>query len=158
MPSPAPTPAPNAAPAAGTFVDPYRAYNFKLEIQGVTQGHFTECIGMCIKVNAIKYREGGNNQVVHSVPGPVEYCDVTLRYGLTSSTELWDWFMTAVRGQADRKNVSILLVDSDGSTEVMRWNLVNAWPSQWQGTTLNAVSHEVAIESLTLVFDTLERG
>jgi phage tail-like protein len=157
MPSVAPTPAANPSPA-GTFVDPYRAYNFKLEIQGVTQGHFTELIGMRIEVPAIKYREGGNNQVVHSVPGPVEYGDVTLRYGLTSSTELWDWFMTAVRGRADRKNVSILLIDSDGATEIMRWNLVNAWPSQWQGTTLNAASHEVAIESLTLVFDTLERG
>jgi phage tail-like protein len=142
----------------GAFVDPYRAYNFKLEIQGVTQGHFTECDGMGIKVNPIRYREGGTTQVIHVIPGPVEYADVNLRYGLTSSQEMWNWFMSAVKGKVERKNVSILLLDSDGVTEIMRWNLINAWPSRWQGTILNALSHEVAIESLTLVFETLERG
>ncbi len=51
----------------GTRVDPYRAYNFKLEIQGVTEGHFTECSGLGVKVQAIAYREGGTSQVVHLV-------------------------------------------------------------------------------------------
>ncbi len=145
----------NAQP--GTRVDPYRAYNFKLEIQGMTQGHFTECSGMAVKVSAIKYREGGD-KVVHALPGPVEYGDITLRYGLTASRELWDWFMTAVNGKVERKNVSILLIDSDGITETLRWNLVNAWPSYWQGTLLNAMSHEAAIEELTIVYESLERG
>lgn len=138
--------------------DPYRAYNFKLEIQGVTQGHFTECTGIGVRVHPIRYREGGANQVVRVLPGPVEYADVTLRYGLTSSHELWDWLMSAVKGRVVRKNVSILLLDSDGSTEVMRWNLINVWPSEWRGTTLDALGREVAIESMTLVFETLERG
>jgi len=153
--------APQNAPAGaqpGAFIDPYRAYNFKLEIQGVTQGHFTECGGMGIKVNPIRYREGGTTQVIHAIPGPVEYADITLRYGLTSSREMWDWFMNAVKGKVERKNVSILLLDSDGVTEIMRWNLINAWPSHWQGTPLDALSREVAVESLTLVFETLERG
>ncbi len=137
--------------------DPYRAYNFKLDIQGVTQGHFTECSGLGIKVEAIRYREGGNNQVVRRIPGPVEYADVTLRYGLTSSKELWDWLMGAVAGKVQRKNVSIVLIDNDGVTEVMRWELIDAWPSEWRGAGLNALSHEIAVESLTLVFESLKR-
>jgi phage tail-like protein len=139
-------------------VDPYRAYNFKLVIQGVTEGHFTECVGLGVKVDAIKYREGGNSQVVRRIPGQVDYGDVTLRYGLTSSRELWDWFMTAVKGKVERKNISILMLDSDGVAEVMRWDLVNAWPAEWRGAPLEATSNEVAIESLTLVFETLERA
>jgi phage tail-like protein len=154
--------APQAAGTAtqtGGAVDPYRAYAFKLEIQGVTQAHFTECNGLGIKVHPIRYREGGTApQVVRVLPGPVEYADIVLRYGLTASHELWDWFMAAVRGQVERKNVSILLLDSDGVTEVMRWNLINAWPAEWQGTILNAMAREVAIESLTLVYESLERG
>jgi phage tail-like protein len=51
-----------------------------------------------------------------------------------------------------------VLLDNDGTTEVMRWNLVNAWASQWRGTMLNAMSREVAIESLTLVFEMLDRA
>src|SRR5438093_13740790 len=94
----APTGAAQPEAQPGVFNDPYRAYNFKLEIQGVTEGHFTECSGMGIKVQTIKYREGGTGQVVHCIPGPVEYGDITLRYGLTASRELWEWFMSAVKG------------------------------------------------------------
>jgi hypothetical protein len=45
------------APQAAAPVDPYRAYNFKLEIQGVTAGHFTEVSGFDISVQAIPYRD-----------------------------------------------------------------------------------------------------
>jgi phage tail-like protein len=88
----------------------------------------------------------------------VEYGDITLRYGLTTSRELWDWFMSGVPGNVERKNVSIVLLDNDGATEVMRWNFVNAWASEWRGALLDAMGQEAAIESLTLVFETLERG
>jgi phage tail-like protein len=138
--------------------DPYRAYNFKLIIQGVTEGHFTQCTGLGVKVEAIKYREGGNNQVVRRIPGRVEYDDVTLRYGLTDSRDLWDWLMTAVNGEVERKNVSIAMLGPEGSEEVLRWDLINAWPSEWRGAPLDALSHEMAIESLVLVFDRLERS
>jgi len=149
-------PASGAAP--GVFNDPYRAYNFKLEIQGVTEGHFTSCSNMAIKVDAIEYREGGTGQVVHRLPGRVHYDPITLRYGLTASSDLWDWMMTAVKGTVERKNVSIVILDADGATEVARWDLVNAWPSVWRGAMLDALSHEAAIEELTLVFETLDRG
>jgi len=159
-----PVPAPPQPPAAangaspGTFVDPFRAYNFKLEIQGVTAGHFTGCSGLEVEVEPIRYREGGAGQVVHVIPGQVRYGDVMLRYGLTASTELWQWMLTAVSGTVERRNVSVLMLDSGGATEVMRWNLTNAWPSKWRGAPLDALNHEVAIESLTLVFETLARG
>jgi phage tail-like protein len=138
--------------------DPYRAYNFKLIIQGVTEGHFTQCTGLGVKVEAIKYREAGNNQVVRRIPGRVEYDDVILRYGLSDSRDLWDWLMTAVNGEVERKNVSIAMLGPEGSEEVLRWDLINAWPSQWRGAPLDALSHEMAIESLVLVFDRLERS
>jgi phage tail-like protein len=142
----------------GVFVDPYRAYNFKLIIQGVTEGHFTLCQNMGIKIDAIEYREGGTSQVVHRLPGRVEYEPITLKYGLTASMELWNWMMTAVKGRVERKNVSIVLVDADGVAEVTRWDLVNAWPSSWRGALLDAMGREAAIEELTIVFETLDRG
>jgi phage tail-like protein len=149
----------SAAPAqTGAWTDPYRAYNFKLEIQSVTEGHFTECSGLGVKVDVISYREGGNSQVIHRLPGQVSYADVTLRYGLTNSRQLWEWFLTSMRGKVERRNISIVLVDSDGVTEAMRWNLINAWVSEWRGAVLNASTHEVAIESVTIVFETLERS
>ena len=140
------------------YTDPYRSYNFKIVMQGITEGHFTECTGLNIKVEAVRSREAGNNQVVHAIPGRVDYGDVTLRYGLTDSNALWNWMMSSVRGAVERKNVSILMLDSQGANEVMRWDLINAWPSEWRGAPLDALGSEVAIESLTLAFDTLERA
>ena len=139
--------------------DPLRSYNFKVIIQGVTEGHFTQCSGLGVRLGVTRYREGGGGpgQVARAIPGQVEYADLELRYGLTSSRELWDWLMAAVSGQVVKKNVSVLMLDPQGSTELMRWDLVNAWPSQWRGSVLDAMSQEVAIESLILVFDTLSR-
>ena len=140
------------------WVDPYRAYNFKLMIGGIAEGHFTQCSGMSVDVAAIDYREGGTNQVVHRLPGPVTYGDITLRFGLTASRELWTWFMTAVTGRVVRKNVSIVLLDADGVAEVARWDLINAWPKSWRGAPLDTLSKEVAIESVTLVYETFARA
>jgi phage tail-like protein len=129
-----------------------------MEVQGVTEGHFTEVSGLEARVVPISYREAGNSQVVHYVPGRTEYGAIVFRYGLTRSRELYDWFMSGVRGRVQRKNISVVLLDSDGTTEVMRWNLVNAWVTQWRGAALDAQSQEVAIESLTLVCETLDRA
>lgn len=137
--------------------DPYRSYNFKLDINGISEGHFTECSGLNVKIESIPYREAGNNQLVRHIPGPVEYSAVTLKYGVTASRELWDWLMKAVEGNVERKNVSIALLDSQGNSEVMRWDLIDAWPSEWQGAALNTTDRAIAIETLTLTFDQLER-
>ncbi|HEY8186888.1 MAG TPA: phage tail protein [Pyrinomonadaceae bacterium] len=146
------------AAATGTYIDPFRAFNFKLEIGGITEGHFTEVTGLGARVTPISYREAGNSQVVHYVPGRVEYSEVTLRYGVTRSRELFDWFKTGVVGHVQRKNLSIILFDADATTEVMRWNLVNAWATEWRGSILDAHNQEVAIESLTLVCESLDRA
>jgi phage tail-like protein len=143
--------------ATPAYADPYRAFNFKIELQGVTEGHFTEVSGLGAKVTPISYREAGNSQVVHYVPGRVEYSAITLRYGVTKSKDLFEWFKTGV-GQIQRRNLSIVLLDADGMTEVMRWNLVNAWPTEWRGSLLDAHSQEVAIESLTLVCESIDRA
>lgn len=140
-------------------VDPYRAYNFKLAFQpNIADAHFTEISGIAINVRTIAYREGGMRPYATLLPGYVEYSPITLRYGVTASRELFDWFMTAVNGKVKRRNVSILLLDNDSVAEVMRWDLINAWPSQWRGTVLNGLLPETAIESLTLVYETLQRA
>jgi phage tail-like protein len=138
--------------------DPYRSYNFKLEINGVTEGHFTECSGLSVKIEPITYREAGNNQVVRHIPGPVDYSSITLKFGVTKSKVLFDWIMKAAEGRVERKNVSIRLLDEQDNTEVLGWNLHDAWPSEWKGANLEATDKGVVIEELTLVFDRLERA
>ncbi|MEQ9498993.1 MAG: phage tail protein [Deltaproteobacteria bacterium] len=146
----------------GAWVDPYRAYNFKLTQQESTQvlGHFTQCAGLGVSVEAIEFREGGTTDVTR-LAGQVSYSDVTLRYGLTDDQALWTWLQDVVSGKPKaeyQRNVSIVLLDTAGTGEVMRWDLIAAWPREWRGTPLDATGSELAIESITLVCDRLVRG
>jgi len=149
-----------ASPAQpGAYVDPYRAYNFRIEVQGQVEGYFTECYGLGARVESIHFREGGAGRQVHRLPGRVEYADVTLRYGMTASRLLWDWLTSILEGKVERKNLSIILLDNEGKDgEVARWNLIDAWPREWRGTPLDALGNQVAIEEVVLTFNTLERG
>lgn len=149
---------PPAALQTGVMTDPYRSYNFKLDVGGDTAGHFTEVTGLGARIETINFREGGDHQVVHRLAGRVDYMDVTLKYGLTASRTLWDWFQSGIRGTVSRKNVSIILMDSAGDREVTRWNLNGAWVKEWRAASLDALGQEVAIETMTLVYETLELG
>jgi phage tail-like protein len=70
---------------------------------------------------------------------------------------MWNWLQTAVQGRVERKNISLVLLDNDGATEAVRWNLMQSWISEWRGATLSALSSGVAIEEMVLVYETLQR-
>lgn len=146
------------AQAAAGPIDPYRNYHFKLEIAGVAEGHFTAVTGLGIRVKPIRYREGGSGQIIRALPGPTEYSDVTLRYGLTRSRDLFDWLMRTASGDIERRNISIVMLEQNGADEALRWNLFRAWPSEWHGAPLDGLGNQVAIEELTLSYDSLERS
>jgi phage tail-like protein len=149
--------APKGQPAAapGVFVDPFRTFNFKLIILGITEAHFTQCSGIGIRIDPIIYREGGS-AVVHQIPGEPHYDPVTLSYGFTESKDLWKWVMSAANQPVQRKNVQILILDVDGITEKARFTLFNAWPSEWCGAALNAMSSEVIINKISFSYERCE--
>jgi len=150
-------PSGQAQARVGAPVDPYRNYNFLLQIPDIAEARFTECIGLGMRIHPIRYRESGAGQIVRMLPGPVEYAEVTLRYGLTNSIDLWNWLTASLR-VVQRRHVTVAMLDSDGARQTIRWNLLNAWPCQWSGAPLDALGREAAIEELHLAFDSLERS
>ena len=141
----------------GTPVRPYSAYGFVVRVDGVPAGHFTSCTGLEIDITPIAYREAGANQIVHYFAGPVRYSPVTLHYGLTDSPELWDWFMTGLKGETNYRNVTVAVLAPDGAKESINWPLLRAWPCRWGGVGFDTLSHAMAIESLTIAYAQLER-
>lgn len=137
--------------------DIYRAYNFVLDLGSGESGYFTEVYGLSVCVENIEYREGGGAPAARQLAGRVSYGPISLKWGLSNSMELWNWLMTAANGNVERKNVSIILKSNDGQQEKTRWNLTNAWLKEWRGAHLNAMGQEVAIETLTLVHEGIER-
>jgi len=144
--------------AAMTERNIYRAYNFILDLGGGTVGYFTQVNFMGINVPYYEYREGGAGPAVRKLPGRVSYSDIELKWGLTESTEMMDWLMSAVKGEVIRKNISIILKDTDGQKEVTRWNVENAFPCSWKGAQLDALSNEAAIETLCITHEGLTRA
>jgi len=143
--------------ATGQRNDPYKSSRFLVEIEGIVQAGFSEASGFGSNVEVVEYREGGDTPTVRKLPGKVSYPDITLKWGITDSRELYEWHRAAVNGQVDRKNGSILLLDDLGQEKV-RWNFFEAWPSKWEGPSFNATGNEVAIDSLTVSCERVERA
>jgi phage tail-like protein len=137
--------------------DPFRAFNFLVEIDGIARAAFRECSGLDTSQDPIDYREGGEPLRMRKLPGLNKYSNITLKWGITSDTELWDWREQAADGTVQRKNGSIVLLNEKGE-EKMRWNFSEAWPTKWTGPSFNAVGNEVAIESLEIVHEGIERA
>jgi phage tail-like protein len=141
---------------AGQRIDPLRDFRFLVEIDGIQQGAFTECSGLGSEVHVTEYRSGNEATATRKLPGRVSYPNIVLKWGVTKSRELYDWHLQVIQGNIQRKNGSVILLDEAGQ-ESVRWNFFNAWPSRWEGPTLNAMSNGVAIESLTLTCERQEQ-
>ena len=116
-----------------------------------------ECIGLGSHIEVVEYREGSDPATVRKLPGKVSYPDITLKWGVTKSRDLYDWHLGVIKGQLQRKSGAVILLNADG-TESVRWNFSNAWPSKWDGPTLNAMGSGVAIESLTITCEKQEQA
>jgi phage tail-like protein len=136
--------------------DPYKNFNFLVEIDGIAQAGFSECTGLRLEVDVIEYREGAETSSVRKLPGRAKVGDITLKRGITTSKELHDWVESIRNGVANRKNGAIVLLD-DERKPVVRWKFVNAFPRKWEGPNLDAKGADVAIETLTLCCEGLER-
>lgn len=141
----------------GDRKDPYRAFNFLVELEGITRAGFREASGLDTSADAVEYREGGEAITARKLPGLVKYSNITLKWGISDDHELWDWHYKVLQGKVERKNGSIILLDETGAEKV-RWNFRNAWPTKWSGPTFNATGDEVAIETLEIVHEGVQQG
>jgi phage tail-like protein len=140
----------------GKRVDPFLNYNFLVELDGVVGAAFSEVSGLNATTEPVEYREGGENTTVRKLPTMTKYSNIVLKWGMTTDRRLYDWYRQTVLGDIQRKNGSVIVLDRQG-TEVARWNFVNAWPTKYDIPHFNATAHEVAIESLELAHEGVER-
>jgi phage tail-like protein len=143
--------------ATGQRVDPYRNFSFLVEIDGITQAGFSDCSGFGASTDPIEYREGGETKTVRKLPGLTKYTNITLKWGLTDSRELYNWYRDVVNGKIERKSGSIILLDLEGNEKV-RWNFFEAWPTKWDGPDFTAKGNDISIETLELAHERVERA
>jgi phage tail-like protein len=135
--------------------DPYRGYNFILEIDNVPRGAFSEVGGLTADGDAVDYREGTDIQPnVRKLFGLRKFVAISLKRGITQDTSLWQWYTNVMNGVADRRNVTIVLLN-ERREAVLRWHAENAWINKIEGPSLKASSNDVAMESVELVHEGL---
>jgi phage tail-like protein len=131
--------------------DPYMAFNFFVEIEGLIIGGFSEVGGLQVETAVHEYQEGGQNEYVHKLPGPARYpSNLTLKRGLTDIETFWSWHQEVVAGTIERRNGTIYLLDRQG-VPAMWWDFKQAYPVKWSGPDLRADSNAVAVETVELV-------
>ena len=130
--------------------DPIPPYNFVVKIQDTEVGWFTECSGLTVEREVIPHPEGGVNNYVHQLPGPISYSKLTLKRGLADNV-LWDWFHAGwYDGKVERRHVTVTLLNPD-HTEARHWDMTNAYPVRWNGPDFQTDSVQVGVETLELV-------
>ena len=140
------------------MADPLKSFNFRIEIDGIDRGGFTDCTGLDSSQTPISYREGTDALTGRKIPGVNVYSNIVLKWGLSDDRQLYDWRQQAVDGVVERKNGSIILLDDQGNEKV-RWNFFNAWPTKWVGPAFSAAATTaIAVESIEIAHEGVVRA
>ncbi|MDQ5821582.1 MAG: phage tail protein [Actinomycetota bacterium] len=144
---------------------PYGAFNFIVALggdqgsgeEGTIVGGFSDVSGLGVDVSYSEYRNGNERvNTTRKVPNTHKLDDVTLKRGLVGSTDMFQWLKGVRDGTADRRDVTITLLD-EARSGVATWRLHRAQPKKWVGPTLAAKGGgEVAMEELHLVHEGIE--
>ena len=138
---------------------PYRNTRFLLEIEGIGVAGFSQATIPESSTEATEYREGNDPPTVRKLWSLNTYGELTLQRGTAEdSTELFEWRRMVEQGDVDsaRRSIAVILLDEEGEPGG-RWEFRNAWPRQYDAPDLDATGNEVAIESLEIAHEGMER-
>ncbi len=148
--------------------DPLAAFRFRLSLGDIEIAGFTECTGLEMETKVFEYKEGGLNTHTLKFPERAELKNLVLKRGLTTSYDLFDWYVDVANGafrhanqrppgpeDVDRK-ISIAIVDAGG--EVSReWVLRRAFPVKWTGPELKSTDSSTCFETIELSHEGIEK-
>ncbi len=131
--------------------DVLTTFHYYIQIDGISEGVFNELSGFEAETEVLHQREGGLNTHEHQLLGPSKISEITLKNGITGSTELWEWYKRVLQGppwgSSPRKNIDIIMVDQEGTPKHI-WHILEAIPVKWTGPQLNAGQSQTAVQTL----------
>ncbi|NTU32803.1 phage tail protein [Brevibacillus sp. HB1.1] len=136
--------------------DPYRKFRYRIEMDGIQQAGFSEVSGFDASVDVVEYREGNEVITPRKLPGLAKYGNITLKWGVTDSMDLYNWMQDTIQGKVARKTVTIIAINEAGD-DVATWKVIEAWPTKYTAPDFNGTSSEVAIEQLEIAHEGMTR-
>jgi phage tail-like protein len=140
----------------GNRRDPFLAFRFEVRLDNLAVAGFSECSGLQFEIEVQDYPEGGMNHFIRKFPGRAKQTNITLKRGIVDR-EMWNWFYELTQGTIRRRNGSIRIHDPSSEIVQVEWHFRRAFPCKWVGPDLNASQNNVAIESVEICYQGLER-
>jgi phage tail-like protein len=138
---------------------PFTAFRFEvvLDLDQATAGldsplcdaAFAECDGleMTMEPKIVESASVTNRQ--QRLIGPMKYGQITLKRGMTSNLQLWQWFAQTRPGSVLTAHGQITMWDTD-ATPVIQFTLQGCLPVKMRAPAFNAREGLIAIEELGL--------
>lgn len=136
--------------------DPFLSFRFRVQFDDLPPGGFSDCTGLQMEAEVQDFNEGGLNTHSWKFFTRAKQAPLVLKRGIVNTT-LWDWFQSLRQGDMKFRNGTILVFDDGGKNVVMEFQVLQAFPTKWVGPELNATQSNVAIETLELVHQGMER-
>lgn len=136
---------------------PLPIYNYRVDIDGVSAS-FSKVSGLDLGFETITYKEsyattGKAGPNIMYMPGQIQQVTITLEKGYVNGKSIpvfYSWINDTQLNRIDKKDIVVHLLDETGNT-VVRWTVIDAFPTKLTGPSFDASSSEVAIESMELV-------
>lgn len=139
-------------------------FHFKVEVQGLPPNdndlRFTEVSGLFMELGTEEIAEGGQNRFMQKFPVRTKYPELVLKRGLLVNSEILSWIRQCVEDfDIQPKNLDVKLLNEQHQP-LLTWHVVNAYPTKWAVSDLNATSSAVVVETLQLFYQyfTLDRS
>jgi len=131
-------------------------FHFKVEVLGLPANandvRFTEVSGLSVEMSTEEIVEGGENRFVQKFPVRAKYPELVLKRGLLTHSEITSWIRQCVEDfDIQPKNIDISLLNEEHQP-LMTWHVVNAYPTKWSVSDLNASNNAVVIETLQFFY------
>lgn len=141
---------------------------FYFEADGLTDKQILEVSGLSAETPA-----AGGDKVLGSAKNAVnlrqaaptrsKFSPVNVKVVATTNTDLYKWYEDCNKDTggnsswaSNRKAASVSVYDQAGSMKA-RWEMLNAYPTKYEGPKLEAGSNDVANETITLVHEGIRR-
>jgi phage tail-like protein len=145
--------------------DPYRNFKFRVKWDGAHIPGIVRVSPLGWKADVTEYREGGDPNTVHHLPGQIHYEAITLGRDVTRDTAFEAW-ADQVRqlapgagqtGAGYRKNIRVEVLDAAGRV-VLAYDANQCWPSGFRVMLgLDAAGRWRVTEELTLICEGWQR-
>jgi len=130
-------------------------FHFKVEVVGLPNDHdmrFTEVSGLSMEMGTEEVPEGGENRFVQKFPTRAKYPELVLKRGLLLNSDIMKWILECIKDLTiTPKDIDIKLLN-EAHEPLLTWHVVNAYPTKWAVSDLNASNNGVMIESLQFFY------